>query len=99
MFRSPRKSESGHVSHLSRFYPAITGTAGTRFWFHGLRNSVITVAEREPMLPRSLTKRPVDHARPPDATEGCAADWTVERLREPAQRIAGKIDELIQSGS
>ena len=27
--------------------------------------------------------------------EGYAADWTVEQLREPAQRIADRIDELM----
>ena len=48
------------------------------------------------MLPRSLTKRLVTDARPGDVTEGHAADWTVEQLREPAQRIAGRIDELIK---
>ena len=47
------------------------------------------------MLPRSPTKRPVNHARPQDVTEGYAADWTVEQLREPAQRIADRIDELM----
>ncbi len=47
------------------------------------------------MLPRSLTKRLVNHARPPDVTEGYAADWTVEQLREPAQRVADRIDELM----
>jgi len=41
------------------------------------RNSFITVAERELMLPPSLTKRLVNHARPNDVTEGYAADWTV----------------------
>ena len=46
------------------------------------------------MLPRSLIKRLVNHARPGDVTEGYAADWTVEQLREPAQRIADRIDEL-----
>ena len=29
-------------------------------------------------------------------TEGYAADWTVEHFREPAQRMADRIDELIQ---
>ena len=47
------------------------------------------------MLPRSLTKRLVNHARPGDVTEGYAADWTVEQLREPAQRIADRVDDLI----
>ena len=43
---------------------------------------------------RSLTKLLVNHARPSDITEGYAADWTVDQLREPAQRIADRIDEL-----
>ena len=84
IFPSPRESRSGHVMDLALFYPGITKAAGTRFWFHGLRNAFITVAERELMLPRSLTKRLASHARPSDVTEGYAADWTVEQLREPA---------------
>ena len=47
------------------------------------------------MLPTNLTKRLVNHARPQDVTEGYAADWTMEQLRESAQRIADRIDELI----
>ena len=46
------------------------------------------------MLQRSLTKQLANHARPADVTEGYAADWTVEQLREPAQRIAARIDKL-----
>ena len=93
-------SKSGHVEELYAHYARIGKVAGTKFWFHGLRNAFITVAERELMLPRSLTKRLVNHARPSDVTEGYAADWTVEQLREPAQRIADRIDDLIdQEGS
>ena len=88
-------SASGHLVDVHRFYREIGQVGGTRFWFHGLRNSFITVAERELMLPRSLTKRLVNHARPVDVTEGYAADWTVEQLREPAQRIANRIDDLV----
>ena len=50
------------------------------------------------MLPASLTKRLVNHVRPQDVTEGYAADWTMEQLRDAAQRIADKIDELVRSG-
>ena len=50
------------------------------------------------MLPPSLTKRLVNHSRPQDVTEGYAADWTMEQLRDAAQRIADKIDELIRAG-
>ena len=38
------------------------------------------------MLPRSLTKRLVNHARPSDVTEGYAADWTVAASRAGAAR-------------
>lgn len=68
---------------------------GQKFWFRGLRNAFITVAERELMVSRSLTKRLVNHGRLGDVTEGYAADWSVEQLREPAQRIADRVDELM----
>ena len=90
-----QSSASGHVEELHTHYARIAEAGGAKFWFHGLRNAFITVAERELMLPRSLTKRLVNHARPSDVTEGYAADWTVEQLREPAQRIADRIDELM----
>ena len=50
---------SGH------FHTGISEAGGAKFWFHGLCNAFITVAERDLMLPRSLTKRLVNHARPP----------------------------------
>ena len=71
---------------------------GARFWFHALRNCSITVADREPMLPNSLTKRRVNHARPQDVTESYAADWTMEQLRDAAQKIADRIDEMTEAG-
>ena len=89
-----RKSASGHIEDVYKFYALIGKAGGTKFWFHGLRNSFITVAERELLLPRSLTKRLVNHSRGTDVTEGYAADWTAEQLREPAQRIADRIDDL-----
>ena len=90
-------SASGHAEELQHLYRRISRAAGTKFWFHGLRNCFITVAERELMLPRSLTKRLVNHTRQDDVTEGYAADWTVGQLRGPAQRIADRIDELMQA--
>ena len=91
------KSASGHIEDVYKFYAPIGKAGGTKFWFHGLRNSFITVAERELLLPRSLTKRLVNHSRGTDVTEAYAADWTAEQLREPAQRVADRIDVL--SGS
>ena len=89
-------SASGHVEDPHHLYGRITKAGGAKFWFHGLRNCFITVAERELMLPPTLTKRLVNHARPNDVTEGYAADWTIGQLREPAQRIADRIDGLMR---
>ena len=94
VFPSPT-SASGHVEDPHHLYARITETGGAKFWFHGLRNCFITVAERELMLPSTLTKRLVNHARPNDVTEGYAADWTLAQLREPAQRIADRIETLM----
>ena len=58
---------------------------GTKFWFCGFRNCLITVAERELLLLRPLAKQLVNHARPSDVTGGYAADWSIGQLREPAQ--------------
>ena len=95
VFPSPAGT-SGHVEDPHYLYPRITKTGGAKFWFHALRNCFITVAERELMLPSTLTKRLVNHARPNDVTEGYAADWTVAQLREPAQRIADRIETLMR---
>ena len=90
----PSPGGSSHRVELQRLYRRISRAAGTKFWFHGVRNVFITVAERELMLPPSLTKRLVNHARGSDVTESTAADWSVEQLRAPAQPIADRIDEL-----
>jgi len=87
-------SASGHMEQLQHLHFRIEQAAGIRFWFHGLRNCFISVAERELMLPRPLTKRLVGHSSRGDVTEGYAAEWTLEQLREPAQQIADRIDEL-----
>ena len=43
------------------------------------------------------TRRLVNHAPTSDITEGYAADWTVGQLREPAQRIAERMETLMHS--
>ena len=94
VFPSPT-SATGHVQDIHHLYSRIIKAGGAKFWFHGLRNCFITVAERELMLPTTLTKRLVNHARPNDVTEGYAADWTTAQLRDPAQRISDRIDDLM----
>ena len=85
----------GHIADLSHLYGRIGEAGGARFWYHGLRNVFITVAERDLLLPHALTRRLVNHAPPNDVTEGYAADWTIEQLRQPAQRIADRIEALM----
>ena len=50
------------------------------------------------MLPNALTKRLVNHTPPNDVTEGYAADWTIGQLRDPAQKIADRIEALMMNG-
>ncbi len=69
---------------LHTHYARIAEAGGAKFWIHGLRKAFIAVAELELMLPCSLTKRLVNHARPGDLTENYAADGSVGQLREPA---------------
>ena len=90
-------SRTGYFVKLTYFHRRISEAGGAKFWFHGLRNCFITVAERELMLPHALTKRLVNHAPPNDVTEGYAAAWTIGQLREPAQRIADRIEELTRA--
>ncbi|MCY4559442.1 MAG: hypothetical protein OXF79_24335, partial [Chloroflexi bacterium] len=94
VFPSP-SSRTGYFVKLTYFHRRIGEAGGAKFWYHGMRNCFITVAERELMLPHALTKRLVNHAPPNDVTEGYASAWTIEQLREPAQRIADRIEELM----
>ena len=95
VFQSAVPGAVGHIADLSQDYKRIGDAGGARFSYHGLRNCFISVAERDLLLPHALTKRLVNHAPASDITEGYGADWTIEQLREPAQRIADRIETLM----
>ena len=38
----------------------------------------------------------LNHIRLQDVTVNYVADWSVEQLREPAQRVADRIDQLMR---
>ena len=61
------------------------------------RTSAQWAANRELLLPTSLTKRHVNHARSESGTDGYAADWSMPQLRESPQRIADRVDALIDA--
>ena len=50
-------SASDHIESIQHLNARVCEAGGARFWFHALRNCFITVADRELMLPTSLTKR------------------------------------------
>ena len=83
------------LSRPDSYYRAIARHGGKPFWYHALRNCFVTVAAHELKLPESLVKRLVNHRSRGDVTDGYATQWTLEQLREPAQRIADRIDALI----
>ena len=88
----------GPYKRAGDWYPRISQGAGSKFWFHACRNCFITVAVRDLMLPESLVKRLVNHAPRADVTEGYAAEWTREELREASQGIANRIEALAFAG-
>ena len=96
VFPSPT-SASGHVEDLHHLYSRISEAGGAKFWFQAMRNCFIAVAERELMLPTSLTDRLVNRARRGNFSEDHAANWTVDQLRQPAQRIADRIEVLLNA--
>ena len=90
----PGPAGRGPYTRAGGWYARISQGAGSKFWFHACRNCFITVAVRDLMLPESLVKRLVNHAPPDDVTEGYAAEWTHEELREASQRVADRIEAL-----
>ena len=90
----PGPDGRGPYANAGRWYARISESAGSQFWFHACRNCFITVAVRDLKLPESLVKRLVNHAPSHDVTEGYAAEWTRDELREASQRIADRVEAL-----
>ena len=90
-------SASGHLRETKHLYAPISETGGVKFWFQGMRNCYLAVAERELLLPPSLTSRLLNRAPIGGIAAGHPEDWTIGQLREPAQHIANKIEELINA--
>ena len=44
------------LADLSHLYETISCVGGTKFWFHGFRSCIITVAERDLLSPFTLSK-------------------------------------------
>ena len=94
VFPSPT-SASGHLQEVHHLYKRISEAAGAKFWFQRMRSCYLAVAERELLLPSSLTSRLLNRAPMGGIAAGHPEDWTIEQLREPAQRIADRIEKLL----
>lgn len=90
-------SEAGPLGRLHRLQHLngrIGEAGGARFWFDALHRNFVAVAEDELELPAGLAARLAGSTGLQYATGGGAAEWSMEVLRDDAQRIADRIDEL-----
>ena len=88
-------SASGHLKETKHLYARISEAGGVKFWFQGIRHCYLAVAERDLLLPSSPTSRLLNRAPIGGIAAGHPADWTIERLRGPAQCIADQIQALM----
>ena len=91
-FVFPAASKSGHLEEPKFFLAQVAKAGGARVSVHDLRRSYITVAESCDISPFAL-RALVNHSLGKDVTSGYI-QMSVERLREPAQRVADKLKEL-----
>ncbi len=91
-FVFPANSESKHIEDPQGAFDEIEKATGIKVSAHDLRRTFLTIAESLDISPLAI-KALVNHAPPRDVTSGYVI-MKVERLREPAQRIADKMREL-----
>ena len=83
--------KTGHLIEPKRQVAKVVESSGVHFTLHDLRRTFITVAESLDVTPYAL-KRLVNHKMKNDVTAGYIVA-SVERLREPMQRIADFLDK------
>ena len=90
----PSNSKSGHIEEPKFPLRMVAAATGIEVSAHDLRRTFVTTAESTEMSVIAL-KSLVNHALPRgDVTSGYV-QMTAERLREPAQRVADKLKNLI----
>ena len=84
-------SASGHVEEPKSFFRDIGEASGVRISPHDLRRSYLTVAESCDISPLALAAL-ANHTMPGVTSQ--YVRFTVDRLREPAQKVADKLKAL-----
>jgi integrase len=91
-FVFPSDAKSGHIEEPKFPLAQVAKACGVQISAHDLRRTFITVAESCDISPLAL-KALVNHSLGGDVTAGYV-QMTVERLREPAQRVCSRLKEL-----
>ena len=93
-FVFPADGKRGHLEEPKYPLGLIAGATGIKVSAHDLRRTFITVAEGADISPLAL-KALVNHSLGADVTSGYVV-MTVDRLKEPAQRVCDRMVELCQ---
>jgi integrase len=94
-FVFPATSKSGHVEDAATNLDIVAKQTGIVVCAHDLRRTFITVAESSDISPMAL-KALVNHQLPESDVTAGYVRMTVERLREPAQRVCDRLLALCQ---
>ena len=91
----PGEGQTGHFVEPRRGIDAVTAATGIKFTCHDLRRTFTTIAESLELSSYAL-KALVNHKRASNDVTGGYIIMSVDRLREPVQRIADAIQERIK---
>ncbi len=92
----PGSGDTGHIVEVKSFVRRVVESSGVAFSMHDLRRTFVTIAESLDINTYSL-KRLLNH-RVTDVTGGYIIA-NVERLRQPVERVAAKILEIVNAES
>ena len=92
MWVFPSNSESGHIEEPRHPLDLVRDACGINVSAHDLRRTYVTTAESTDMSVLAL-KALVNHSLGKGVTEGYV-QMSVERLREPAQRVCDRLKSL-----
>lgn len=91
----PGEGKTGHLTEPRRGVDAVTAATGIKFTCHDLRRTFETTAESLELSAYAL-KALVNHKRAANDVTGGYIIMSVDRLREPVQRIADAIQDRIK---
>lgn len=91
----PSDSATGHIQETKKMVTRVSTAINHKFTMHDLRRTYITIAESLD-IPHYALKRLLNHRTDNDITGGYIV-MNVERLREPVERVAKRILELVDA--